>query len=76
MYLLSLSKKPFAIIKEPFKITSIHKAIKEEFALVELNTTGILLPDWGDCDYFSFTGFDEFGTELKKIIQITKLASY
>lgn len=69
---------PFAVVTEDNNPEKIKKAIEVEFDvnLDEIKLSSILIPDWGDVDYFSWASKDSDGSTIGGNIQITKVVSY
>ena len=67
--------KPFAIIKTT-SIANFILAIQEEFSLHEVKLSSILLPDFGDSDFFTFNGLNDDEQEVKGTIEVTSLIAY
>ena len=67
--------KYFAIIKKA-SIGKFTLAIQEEFSLHEVKLSSILLPDFGDSDFFTFNGLNDDEQEVKGTIEVTSLIAY
>lgn len=75
MYILKLENQhyPFAICKTE---DTFLQAIQEETGLDNIELNAILIPDYGDIDFFTAYGFEDGGEKIILSIELQKVVVY